>query len=141
MAIGSGPYETVEVLDAWDEWTMCVADRDHPEIEYRNGSVAPWNYVALFYDGDNIAAAVDPQSQSFDAPTGAPWPHEEALEKEIAFAVDLAECADEVQLRTIGQNAWDEVMRTFAVENETEIFAWYKVLQDSLAGAQAVLSK
>lgn len=139
MSIGSDAYETEEVLMAWDDWTVCVADRGHAEIEYRNGSLDLWNYAALFYD--NMSGAVNPDGQTFDAPVGAPWPYDEALEKEIAFAVDVAECADEGRLRDIAQTSWDEVMRSFAVDHEADIFAWHDVLKDALAGAQAVLSE
>lgn len=138
-AIGIGDYETVEVLDVWDDWTMCVADRDHPEIEYRDQSVYLWNYVALFYN--DLSSALSSEGQKFDAPTDAPWEYGEALEKEIAFAIDVAECADEVDLRAITQSSWDETMRVFAVDNEAIIFAWYENLTEALANAQAVLSE
>ncbi|GAA4908531.1 hypothetical protein GCM10023223_27740 [Stackebrandtia albiflava] len=132
-------YETEAVLTAQDDWSACVEDRGHPYFEFKDGSLDMWSYVNSFYEGMGEMVDETGEEPAHEPPPGAPWPFEEAYAKEVALAVDMAECSDETGLRETLQTEWDNTMETMAVEHQDEIFAWHDKLETALAEAQKLL--
>lgn len=143
-------YESA-VFDVRQDWSKCVADRGHDYIELETYAQSVRTYVELFYwskadylervgGGPNQSELAD-SIDEIPVPDGAPWPHEVALEHEMAYAVDAAECADEVELRANLSSEWDATFDVVADEFESQVYAWHDAVRESLGKAQAVLSE
>ncbi|MGH8793903.1 MAG: hypothetical protein ACRDXX_14820 [Stackebrandtia sp.] len=76
------------------------------------------------------------EAPQYEAPEGAPWPDDEAWEKEKEFAVDIAECAEDVDLHKTAEKEWDKVTEEVAGEVSEEVFAYHDELEDALEKAQ-----
>jgi len=143
-------YEAA-VQDVRDEWSACVAGRGHDYIELTIYATEVMTYVALFYQsvsdylkpygnmphGDD---SFEEQVRNSPIADGAPWPYEQALEHEIAYAVDAAECAEDVELRETLTVEWDAAFEKVADEFEIKVFSWLDAVRDALGKAQALLS-
>ncbi|TQL78005.1 hypothetical protein FB566_3580 [Stackebrandtia endophytica] len=133
-------FESETLLSARNAWSSCVEDRGHPYFEFSRGSVDLWNYGQMFYK-DSSYYSDSSESYPFDPPTGAPWEFDEAYPKEIAFAVDVAECADDSGLRETMTTEWNRTMSQAAMAHQEAIFAWHDSLEEALEAVQSLLTE
>ncbi|MFD0558278.1 hypothetical protein FB566_3579 [Stackebrandtia endophytica] len=125
--------------DAQDDWSVCVADRGHPYFEFSEHRLNLRGFVATFYEESGYQGS--PEGPQHEPPPGAPWSPEEARANEIAFAVDVAECADETGLRKTMETEWRMTMEAVALENKDEIFAWHDSLEEALEAAGELIAE
>ncbi|MFD0556666.1 hypothetical protein FB566_1911 [Stackebrandtia endophytica] len=143
-------YE-VAVQEVRDEWAGCTADRGHDYVELTPSTNELRIYVSLFYQSvsdylkpfEEVPAGMGDtyreQVRNSPIPDGAPWPYEQAFEHEIAYAVDAAECGEEVGLRETLQVEWDAAFERVSDEFEVQVFSWLEAVRDALGKAQALL--
>ncbi|QSB06385.1 hypothetical protein [Natronoglycomyces albus] len=133
--------EANEVHRAWDE---CMTDRGHPSFPELYGM---WAYVRSFYPDPPGTGSEQPwdigqfDHLSVPPPADAPWDFDEAAEREIAFALDVASCADDVDYRAIMQHEWDQLTAAIVLEHETDIFIWRDQMEAALNQAQIALAE
>ena len=131
-------YETEALYDAQDDWSACMEERGYPYFEFQTGTADLRSYVATFhewYDPDTFDSVI-----TYEPPPGAPWGQDEALAREIDFAVDVAECADETGIRDTMRSEWDAAMASISLEYSDIIFAWYDEMEIALEAAQTLLT-
>ena len=140
------PYEidfhTPELIEAKREWNACLDSRGAAPVSEVSGISA---YVQSFY-GEHPNEELGwnheggGEDQLIDPPEEAPWGFEDAKEQEIAYATDLAECADETDLRETRQAEWDQTLASMALEHEEALYLWQEQVHAALEEAQQLLA-
>lgn len=134
-------YNDVQLQGKRHEWSVCMEERDYPYFELNATHVmSPMSYAAHIYSGSEELDALrsDGQPVPPDAPYDDP---EEAYAAEIAFAVDVADCADTSGLREFAHTHWRDTMERLATQEETMVFAWRDQMETALAQAQQALAE
>ncbi|QSB06386.1 hypothetical protein [Natronoglycomyces albus] len=138
-------FPTPPIDDAHRLWEECLNDRGHPSI--------PETYAALLYargfyedpPGTNTDQPWDvgqfAPELALPRPEGGPWPFDEARKREIEFALDVAECADDTEYRQITQHEWDQLSAQVILDHETEIFVWRDQMEAAQIQAQSLLAQ
>lgn len=136
-------YHTPELQESMDEWNSCLDARGATtiaDLEHLH------SYVRTFYEAHpDFTIVWEPHAMGEsgfpDPPSGAPWEFDEAQEQEIDYMTDVAECADESDLRETRQDAWDQTVASMIIEHEEEMYAWEEQLRVVLETAQELLSE
>lgn len=134
-------FYTSELQDTKHEWNACLDDRGTTTVSALGGV---FDYVYSFYeDPSDQEHGPDPADQDgyMEPPEEAPWEFDEANEQEIDYITDLAECADDTDLREARQDAWDQTLAAMFLEHEDAMYLWEEDINDALEEAQRVLEE
>ncbi|QSB06387.1 hypothetical protein [Natronoglycomyces albus] len=139
-------FPTPEANQAMERWNDCLEERGNSRIK-ELGSIPP--YVRSFYvqpPGTDDEGSLWWTGEGSDpgympAPSWAPLEFDEAAEREIALAVDVAECSEETDFKATLQHEWDQMLGKMAIEHEAALYVWRDQMEAALVRAQEVLAE
>ena len=135
-------FHTPELQEAKDDWSSCLEERGESSVSV---VTAIGHYVRSFYedhpDPEVVWIHSDGNEEGFiERPEEAPWEFDEAKEREIDYATEIAECADETGLRETRQAEWDQTLASMVIEHEEEMYTWEDQVRTALDEAQDLLA-
>ena len=135
-------FDTPELLEAKEDWSSCLEERGTASTTVVS-AVNP--YVRSFYEDHPDPEVAWDQTQGgedgfMERPEDAPWEFDEAKEQEIAYITDVAECADETDLRETRQAEWDQTLASMVIDYEEEMYTWEDQVRTALEEAQEALA-
>ena len=136
-------FHTPKLVETKNEFNSCLEARGADAVSHVSAIDA---FVRSFYedhpDPDVYWDLTQGDEDGFiERPADAPWEFDEAKEQEIAYITDVAECADETDLRETRQAEWDQTLASMVIDHEEEMYAWEEQVRVAIEEAQELLAE